>query len=35
MLPKNKLRKNMISRLKLVVWNEHIFQAQKPETINL
>lgn len=35
MLPKNKLRKNMIFRLKLVSWNEHTFQAQKPELINL
>jgi len=35
MLPKNKLRKKMLSRLKLVTWNEHIFNAQKPETITL
>lgn len=35
MLPKNKLRKHMISRLKLVVGQEHGFKAQKPETITL
>lgn len=35
MLPKNKLRTNMLSRLKLVVGNEHTFKAQKPETITL
>lgn len=35
MLPKNKLRKDMIARLKLVVWKEHGFKAQQPETITL
>lgn len=35
MLPKNKLRKNMMLRLKLVAWSEHTFQAQKPQLINL
>jgi large subunit ribosomal protein L13 len=33
MLPKNKLRKTMISRLKLFTTNEHNFVAQKPEKI--
>ncbi len=28
MLPKNKLRKNMMSRLKLIVWQEHNFTQQ-------
>lgn len=35
MLPKNKLRPNMISRLKLFVWAEHTFTAQQPEVIKL
>lgn len=35
MLPKNKLRTDMLSRLKLVVGNEHGFKAQKPETLTL
>lgn len=35
MLPKNKLRKNMMLRLKLVAGTEHNFWAQKPETIHL
>jgi len=35
MLPKNKLRKQMISRLKLFTGNEHTFTAQKPEVIKL
>lgn len=35
MLPKNKLRKNMMARLKLVVWKEHEFKAQKPIEIIL
>lgn len=35
MLPKNKLRSEMISRLKLFTWAEHTFGAQKPETIKL
>ena len=33
MLPKNKLRKEMLSRLKLFTWDEHTFTAQKPELI--
>ena len=33
MLPKNKLRGSMISRLKLFTWDEHTFVAQKPEFI--
>lgn len=33
MLPKNKLRKSMLSRLKLFTGNEHTFTAQKPELI--
>lgn len=35
MLPKNKLQKLMIARLKLVIWTEHIYKAQQPEQINL
>lgn len=35
MLPKNKLRSDMLARLKLVVWKEHGFKAQQPETITL
>lgn len=35
MLPKNKLRADMMSRLKLFAWAEHTFEAQKPETIKL
>jgi large subunit ribosomal protein L13 len=35
MSPKNKLRKQMISRLKLFTWAEHTFTAQKPEIIKL
>ncbi len=35
MLPKNKLRRQMISRLKLVTWTEHKYSAQNPETITL
>lgn len=35
MLPKNRLRKNMMMRLKLVSWPEHNFKAQNPQTINL
>ena len=30
MLPKNKLRPGMLSRLKLFTWEEHTFVAQKP-----
>ncbi|MDP2091004.1 MAG: 50S ribosomal protein L13 [Candidatus Gracilibacteria bacterium] len=33
MLPKNKLRKGMLSRLKLFTGDEHIYVAQKPELI--
>lgn len=33
MLPKNKLRSGMLSRLKLFTWAEHTFVAQKPELI--
>jgi len=33
MLPKNKLRPKMISRLKLFTWSEHTYVAQKPELI--
>ena len=33
MLPKNKLRSGMLSRLKLFTWDEHTFIAQKPELI--
>ncbi len=33
MLPKNKLRPGMISRLKLFTWAEHTYVAQKPELI--
>ncbi len=35
MLPKNKLRPNMMKRLKLCVGNTHDFSAQKPETLVL
>jgi len=35
MLPKNKLRKWMLSRLKLFTDNEHTFIAQQPEEIKL
>lgn len=35
MLPKNKLRSDMLARLKLVVGQEHIYQAQQPEKITL
>lgn len=35
MLPKNKLRKNMIARLKLCIGSEHKYLAQKPEKIIL
>lgn len=33
MLPKNKLRSKMISRLKLFTWEQHTYVAQKPELI--
>jgi large subunit ribosomal protein L13 len=33
MLPKNKLRKAMVSRLHLFEGEEHTFKAQKPEII--
>lgn len=35
MLPKNKLRPLMSLRLKLFLWNEHTFTAQKPEELKL
>lgn len=35
MLPKNKLRKDMMARLKLFTGTEHTFNAQKPETLSL
>ena len=35
MLPKNKLRKSMISRLKLFSGTEHKYNAQQPEEIKL
>ncbi len=35
MLPKNKLRKGMMARLKLFTGTEHTFEAQKPETLSL
>lgn len=35
MLPKNKLRQSMISRLKLVVWVDHKYQAQQPKELKL
>jgi len=35
MLPKNKLRSDMMLRFKLVAWSEHTFWAQKPEKITL
>ena len=33
MLPKNKLRSWMLSRLKLFTWEEHTYVAQKPKLI--
>ena len=35
MLPKNKLRRQMLDRLKLVEGSEHTYSAQKPELITL
>lgn len=35
MLPKNKLRYSMLSRLKLVEWEEHKFSAQKPKELKI
>lgn len=35
MLPKNKLRKNMMARLKLFAGAEHTYVAQQPETLSL
>jgi large subunit ribosomal protein L13 len=35
MLPKNRLRNSMISRLKLFEWGEHKYSAQQPEEIKL
>ncbi len=34
MLPKNKLRKQMLKRLKIYVGKEHLHQAQNPELIS-
>ncbi|MEA3474825.1 MAG: 50S ribosomal protein L13 [Candidatus Cloacimonadota bacterium] len=34
MLPKNKLRKQMLKRLKIYVGKEHLHQAQSPELIS-
>ena len=34
MLPKNKLRKNMLKRLKIYTGKEHLHQAQKPELVS-
>lgn len=33
MIPNNKLKTDMVKRLKLFVWNEHDHQSQNPETI--
>ena len=35
MLPKNKLRANMLQRLKLVEWTDHKFAAQTPTSITI
>lgn len=35
MLPKNKLRKNMMMRLKVFTGTEHPFAAQKPEELKI
>ena len=35
MLPKNKLRSDMLARLKLFTWTEHVFWAQQPVEILL
>lgn len=35
MLPKNKQRSEMISRLKLVTWTEHKYSAQMPQELKL
>lgn len=35
MLPKNKLRKDMLQRLKLFTGTDHTYVAQKPETLTL
>ena len=35
MLPKNKLKTAMISRLKLFIWDEHTFTSQKPKELKL
>lgn len=35
MLPKNKLRSDMMDRLKLFTGSEHTFAAQQPETLTL
>ena len=35
MLPKNKLRANMLKRLKLCIWDTHDYVAQKPKNLTL
>ena len=35
MLPKNKLRPNMMKRLKLCTWSSHDYAAQKPINLSL
>jgi len=35
MLPKNKLGRQMVKKLKLSIGERHIFSAQKPKLINL
>ncbi len=35
MLPKTRLRDDMLSRLKLEIWDTHKYEAQKPVTITL
>lgn len=35
MLPKTRLKDDMLNRLKLEIWSEHKFDAQKPVTITL
>ena len=35
MLPKNRLQAGMVDRLKLVLGPNHMYEAQKPETLSL
>ncbi len=35
MLPKNRLQAGMVDRLKVVIGPNHIYEAQKPETLSL